>query len=65
MLPLLLGEIAPVPGILGTLVIITVVILVGRIVLEVAWKVVLIATVVVAALWLLGLLGPLQGLFGG
>ncbi len=63
MFALFVDQLATLPGILGTLIVIAVVILVGRIVLEVAWKLVLVATVIVAALWLLGLLGPLQGLF--
>ncbi|MFB6171675.1 MAG: hypothetical protein ABEJ23_04025 [Haloarculaceae archaeon] len=63
LLPLQLGRIPALPGLLGTLIIVAVAILVGRVVLRIAWKVVVVATVVVAALWLLGLLGPLQGLF--
>jgi hypothetical protein len=50
------------PGILTTLIIVGVVILVARIVLSIAWKVVVVAAVVAAILWILGLLGPLSGL---
>lgn len=62
-LPLVFGPLGTLPGLLGTLIIIAVIILVGRIVLKVAWKIVLVAIVVAAILWFLGLLGPLGGLF--
>jgi hypothetical protein len=45
------------PSILVGLVILAVVILVGRLVLNIAWRLVVIAAVVVAVLWLLGLAG--------
>lgn len=64
MLPLQLGAIASLPGIVGTLIIVAIAIFVGRIVLSVAWKVVLVALVVAVVLWFLGLLGPLAGFFG-
>lgn len=63
LVPLQFDAIASVPGILGTLILIAIVILVGRIVLRIAWKVVIVGTVLVAVLWLLGLLGPFQGMF--
>lgn len=63
LVPLQFDAIASVPGILGTLILVAIVILVGRIVLRIAWKVVIVGTVLVAVLWLLGLLGPFQGMF--
>lgn len=63
LLPLQFGSVPAIPGLLGMLILAGIVILVGRVVLRIAWKVVIVATVVVAVLWLLGLLGPLQGMF--
>ena len=52
-----LGGLGTLPSILVGLVILAVVILVGRLVLNIAWRLVVIAAVVVAVLWLLGLAG--------
>lgn len=52
-----LGPLASPPGIFGTLVVLAIVVLVGRILLKVAWRLVLIALAVVVVLWLLGVLG--------
>lgn len=52
-----LGGLGTLPSILVGLVILAVVILVGRLVLDIAWRLVVIAAVVVAVLWLLGLAG--------
>jgi hypothetical protein len=52
-----LGPFGTPPAILGTLLVIGLVLLVGRLLLKVAWRIVVIAVVVVAALWLLGGLG--------
>lgn len=52
-----LGPLGSVPSVLLGLLALAAVILVGRFVLQVAWKLVLAALVVVGALWLLGLVG--------
>jgi predicted RND superfamily exporter protein len=52
------------PGVLMTLVVLAVVILVARVLLSVAWRVVIVATVVAAVLWVFGLLGPVTSLVG-
>ncbi|MEF8852848.1 MAG: hypothetical protein V5A44_07145 [Haloarculaceae archaeon] len=44
-------------GILAVLVVLAVVVLVGRFVLKVAWRLVVIGIIVVATLYILGLLG--------
>jgi hypothetical protein len=55
------GPLTSLPGIVGVLLVLLLVIVVGRIVLALAWRVVLIALAVSVALWLLGAvgLGPL------
>lgn len=45
------------PGIVGTLLVLLVVIVVGRILLSVAWRLVLVALGVSVVLWLLGAVG--------
>lgn len=62
--PLQLEALTSLPGILTTLVVVAVVILVARILLRIAWKIVIVAAVVAAVLWILGLLGPLSSLLG-
>lgn len=62
--PLQLDALFSLPGILGALILVAVVILVARIVLKVAWKITLVAVVIAAILWFLGMLGPLSELFG-
>lgn len=52
-----LGQLGSAPAILLGLLAVAAVILVGRFLLQVAWKLVLVAVVVVAALWLVGLAG--------
>lgn len=52
-----LGPLGSVPSILLGLLALAAVILVGRFVLEVAWKLVVVALVLVGVLWLLGLVG--------
>ena len=58
-----LGPLASPPALLVGLVILAVVVLVGRVVLAVAWRLVLVGIVVVALLWLLGILGFQTGVF--
>ncbi|PSP86284.1 hypothetical protein BRC83_01055 [Halobacteriales archaeon QS_1_68_17] len=57
MLPLQLGPLASAPGILGTLLVLALILLVGRFLLSLAWRLLLIGIVVVVVLWLLGVLG--------
>lgn len=52
-----LGPLLTPPGILGTLIILALVLLVGRFLLSLAWRLVLIAIAVVVGLWILGALG--------
>jgi hypothetical protein len=56
--PLLLGGMAATPlgKLLLALVAITVIVLVGRFVLSVAWKLLVVATIVVAGLWVVSTL---------
>jgi uncharacterized BrkB/YihY/UPF0761 family membrane protein len=61
-LPLQLEALGSLPGILTTLVVVAVVILVARVLLSVAWRIVVVAAVIAAALWILGLLGPLSSI---
>jgi hypothetical protein len=62
--PLQLGVIASPVGIIGALILVLLAVVVVRFVLRMAIRVTIIAAVVVAALWFLGLLGPLRGLVG-
>lgn len=64
-LALQFGGLFSLPGIVGALVIVLVVILVARFVLNIAWKIAIVVLVIALALWVLGMLGPLAGLFGG
>jgi len=58
MLPLLqLGSLPPPPPILVGLLAIAVVLLVDRLVMKVAWRLVIIAIIAVAVLWILGIFG--------
>ena len=52
-----LGGIGTVPAALAGLVLIAIVLLVGRLVMKVAWRLVVIAIIAVGVLWLLSLLG--------
>ena len=52
-----LGGIGTLPALLLGLVALAVVILVGRIVLKIAWRIVILAAIVVAVLYLLGMFG--------
>jgi len=52
-----LGPLASPLGVLGALVALAVVIIVGRIVLTIAWRLVIIGIVAVGVFWLLGVLG--------
>jgi len=52
-----LGALSSPPALLAGLLLIAVVVLVGRLVLKVAWRLVIIAIIAVTVLWVLGLLG--------
>jgi low affinity Fe/Cu permease len=60
---LALGPLGSPPGIVVTLVVLTLIIVVGRFLLALAWRLVLIALAVIAVLWVLGVLGFSVGLF--
>ncbi|MDS0259525.1 hypothetical protein NDI56_08980 [Haloarcula sp. S1CR25-12] len=51
------GGIGTLPAVLAGLVVIAIVLLVGRLVMKVAWRLVVIAIIAVSVLWGLGLLG--------
>ena len=52
-----LGALGTVPAILLGLLALAAVILVGRFLMNVAWKLVVVATIVVGVVWLFGLVG--------
>lgn len=52
--PLFLGPFTSPPVLIGVLIVLLLVLVVGRILIGLAWKLVLIALAVVIALWLLG-----------
>ena len=52
-----LGAFTSPPALLAGLLLIAVVILVGRLVMKVAWRLVIIGIIAVGTLWILGLLG--------
>jgi len=52
-----LGAFTSPPALLAGLVLIAIVLLVGRLVLKVAWRLVIIGIIAVTVLWILGLLG--------
>ena len=58
-----LGPLGSPPGILVTLVLLAAVILVGRFVLALAWRLVVIALVALGVLWVLAVLGFSVGVF--
>jgi len=60
---LALGPLGSPPGIVVTLVVLALIIVVGRFLLALAWRLVLIALAVIAVLWVLGVLGFSVGLF--
>jgi hypothetical protein len=52
------------PALLVGLVVLAVIMLVGRVLLALAWRLVVIAAIAVAVLWILGILGFETGLLG-
>jgi len=59
LLALLVGPFTSAAGIVGLLVILLVVIVVGRVLLSVAWRLVLVALAVSIVLWGLGTVSPI------
>jgi len=55
--PLQLGALPSPPALLAGLLLIAVVLLVGRLVLKVAWRLVIVGIIAVTVLWVLGVLG--------
>ena len=53
----ILGGIGTVPAVLIGLILMALVLLVGRVVMKVAWRLVIIGIIAVGTLWILGLLG--------
>lgn len=60
---LFLGSFTTLPVIVGTVVVLLLVFVVGRILIGLAWRLVLVALAVVIGLWLLGALGTGFNLF--
>jgi len=60
---LALGPLGSPPGIVVTLVLLALVIIVGRFLLALAWRLVIIALAALAALWVLAALGFSVGVF--
>jgi len=57
------GSLTSPPALLVGVAVLAVIILVGRIVMKVAWRLVLIALIALATLWILGILGFQTGVF--
>lgn len=55
--PLFIGPFTSPPVLIGTLLVLLLVLVVGRVLIGLAWRLVLIALAVVIGLWLLGALG--------
>jgi hypothetical protein len=64
LMPLQLGPLASPVGLIGALIVVLLAIVVVRFVLKLAVRIAIIAGVVVAVLWFLGLAGPLRSLVG-
>ena len=58
-----LGPLGQPPALLVGLVILALIVIVGRVVMAVAWRLLLIAIIVVTTLWILGILGFQVGVF--
>lgn len=59
---LLLGPFTAPPALIGTVIVLLLVLVVGRLLIGLAWRLVLIALAVIIGLWLLGALGTGFGL---
>jgi hypothetical protein len=62
--PLFLGPFTSPPALIGTLIVLLLVLVVGRILIGLAWRLVLIALAVVVGLWVLGALGTVLNVLG-
>ncbi len=58
------GPLTSPPALLVAVAILAVILLVGRVVMALAWRLVIIALIVLATLWILGILGFEFGVFG-
>lgn len=58
------GPLTSPPGLLVGVAILAVIILVGRVLLALAWRLVIIALIALAVLWILAILGFEVGIFG-
>lgn len=58
-----LGPLADPPALLVGLVIVALIVVVGRVVMAVAWRLLVIAIIVLTTLWILGILGFNFGVF--
>jgi hypothetical protein len=59
-----LGPFGSPPGLLVWVVVLALIVLVGRFLLALAWKLVVIALIVLSMFWILGMLGFEFGVFG-
>lgn len=57
------GSLTSPPALLVGVALLALIILVGRIVMKIAWRLVLIALIALAVLWILGILGFESGVF--
>lgn len=62
--PLFLGPFTAPPVIIGVLIVLLLILVVGRILIGLAWRLVLIALAVVIGLWILGALGTVLNVLG-
>ncbi|MFB6187229.1 MAG: hypothetical protein ABEI86_10230 [Halobacteriaceae archaeon] len=63
-IPLFLGPLTAPPVLIGVLIVILLILVVGRVLIGIAWKLVLIALAVVVGLWLLGAIGSVLNIIG-
>lgn len=61
---LFLGPFTAPPVIIGTLIVLLLIIVIGRVLLGIAWRLVVIALVVVVVLWILGALTTVPQILG-
>lgn len=62
--PLFAGPFTAPPVLIGTLIVLLIILVIGRVLIGVAWRLVLIALAVVVALWVLGVLGSVLNIIG-
>lgn len=61
---LFLGPFTGPPVLIGTLVVLLLILVIGRVLIGLAWRLVLIALAVVVGLWILGALGTVLNVIG-